>query len=66
LLYSFMFELIGFLISTMFFMLMMLMVTCGIKRWKQSLVIGVVFSVGIYFIFNELLSINLPSGTLFS
>lgn len=66
LLYSFMFEPVGFVISTIFFMLMMLMVTCGIKRWKQSLVIGVVFSVGIYFIFNELLSINLPSGTLFS
>lgn len=66
LIYAAIFEHAGFIISTIIFMFMMLTVTCGITRWKRSLFIAALFSISIYFIFDELLAINLPSLTLFS
>lgn len=66
LVYAAIFEHAGFMLSTGLFMFSMLIITGGIRTWMRSLLIAVSFSVGIYFLFNELLAINLPVSQLFS
>lgn len=66
LIYAAIFEHAGFILSTALFMFSMLVITCEIRKWKSSLLIAVLFSTGIYFIFNELLAINLPVSSLFN
>ncbi len=65
LVYAAIFEHAGFILSTSLFMLVMLFITCGLSSWKRSLLIAVLFSTGIYVIFDQLLAINLPVNSLF-
>jgi len=58
--YALLFEHIGYVISTSLFMFSTLTVTCGIKEWKKSALISIIFAGSIFFTFNELLSVNLP------
>jgi len=58
--YALLFERLGYVISTFLFMVMMLTITSGKASWKKSIIISLVFSVGVYFVFNTLLSISLP------
>lgn len=58
--YAVLFEHLGYVISTLMFMFCVLTITSGIKEWKKSVLIAFLFAVGVYFIFNTLLSISLP------
>lgn len=58
--YALLFEHLGYVISTFFFMFLMLTITSGKEAWKQSVVVSIAFSVGIFFVFSSLLSISLP------
>lgn len=60
-LYALLFEHIGYVLSTFLFMLRMLFLTCGRSAWKKNIVISILFSIAIYFIFSVLLSVHLPS-----
>lgn len=64
--YALIFEHAGYMVSTGLFMFAMLLITSGVGAWKRSLLIAVLFSTGIYFIFSELLAINLPTSLMFS
>ncbi len=66
LIYASIFEHAGYILSTTLFMLAMLFITCGLRSWKRSLLIAVLFSACIYFIFDQLLAINLPASALFN
>lgn len=58
--YALTFEHLGYVISTMIFMFCVLTITSGIKEWKKSILIAVIFAIGVFFVFNILLSISLP------
>jgi putative tricarboxylic transport membrane protein len=58
--YALIFEHLGYVISTFLFMVVMMTITSGKDMWKKSVVISLLFAVGVYFIFNTLLSISLP------
>jgi putative tricarboxylic transport membrane protein len=58
--YALLFEHLGYVISTSIFMFWVLTITSGIKEWKTSIIVALCFAVGVYFIFNTLLSISLP------
>ena len=64
--YALSFEHAGYVISTFFFMFFMLTVTCGITSWKKSALISIIFAGGIFILFNELLSVNLPPFPFFN
>lgn len=64
--YALSFEHVGYVISTFFFMFAMLMVTCGVSYWKKGAIISIIFAGGIFFTFNDLLSVNLPPFPLFN
>ncbi|MDP5254691.1 MULTISPECIES: tripartite tricarboxylate transporter TctB family protein [unclassified Vibrio] len=61
LIYAATFEHLGYVLSTFVFMFAMLMVTCGAAKWKKNAFIALVFALGVYLIFNQLLAVNLPS-----
>ncbi|OEF23610.1 tripartite tricarboxylate transporter TctB family protein [Vibrio rumoiensis] len=65
-LYALTFEHLGYVISTFFFMFAMLMVTCGSAYWKKGAMIAIIFAGGIFFTFNNLLSVNLPPFPFFN
>lgn len=56
-------EHIGFVISTILFILVSSRLL-GFKRWMINILTSIVFSLGVYYLFNELLAIILPSGIL--
>ena len=61
--YALTFELIGYPVATL------LMFTAGIyvlerKHWKRDLVIALIASFGIFFLFRFVLRVNLPAGIL--
>ncbi|MFD1068119.1 tripartite tricarboxylate transporter TctB family protein [Oceanobacillus locisalsi] len=58
--YTFLFERIGFLISTMLFLTGLLFVINGTKPWIKNIVIAVIFSVVSWYSFSELLNVSLP------
>ncbi|MFG6147821.1 tripartite tricarboxylate transporter TctB family protein [Halobacillus sp. B23F22_1] len=62
-LYIFLFEILGFLITTFLFIL-----ACstflGYRKWGTSLVVSIVFPGALYYVFNYLLQIRLPQGIL--
>lgn len=58
--YALIFEHLGYVISTFLFMFLMTTITSGKEAWKKSIVVALVFSVGVFFIFSTLLSISLP------
>jgi putative tricarboxylic transport membrane protein len=63
LIYIFLLELIGFIIMTSVF-IFACSAFLGYKKYKISAVVALVFSFLLYFLFNYLLLIHLPSGVL--
>ena len=61
--YSLLFEHIGYIASTIF-MLMGLLSIMNKGKLKQNIIISVIFSVSAYFVFAKLLAISLPPGLL--
>ncbi len=58
--YALIFDTLGYVISTFFFMFAMLTITSGIVAWKRSAIVAALFAVVVYFIFNTLLAVSLP------
>ncbi|UAL49344.1 tripartite tricarboxylate transporter TctB family protein [Sutcliffiella horikoshii] len=63
LIYIFLLEIVGFVIMTATFVF-----TCssflGYKKYKVSVLVAIIFSLLLYFLFNYLLLIHLPPGVL--
>lgn len=60
LIYTFLFERIGFLFSTIIFLGALLFLVNGKERWKTNVIVAVVFSVLSWYAFAELLQVSLP------
>lgn len=58
--YSLIFERIGFIPSTILFLGGMLFFVNGVKEWKINLVISLCFTFGAWYVFERLFFINLP------
>ncbi|WP_413283214.1 tripartite tricarboxylate transporter TctB family protein [Vibrio sp. MA40-2] len=58
--YALLFEHLGYVISTFLFMAAMLTITSGFGDWKRSLIVALLFSGTVFFIFNTLLAVSLP------
>lgn len=58
--YALVFEPLGYVISTFLFMLSILSLTNGIKKYKINAIVAFCFALGIYILFAKLLSISLP------
>ncbi|MGE4283524.1 MAG: tripartite tricarboxylate transporter TctB family protein [Clostridia bacterium] len=58
--YALIFEKVGYVLATIFFMSTMLFTLNGKKQWKTNMIVAVCFSIGIYVIFLKLLGIPLP------
>ena len=62
-LYAFLLDKTGFVISTAALMMAALTVVLRIRRWLFVAAFAVVFSIGCWVVFNSLLGIPLPPGT---
>lgn len=62
--YAFMFSLIGYVFSTIIFLIFQFLIFGGVKNLKYGLIVSIIFSLAIYFIFNNLLGIILPASPL--
>lgn len=60
LIYAVIFNPLGYVLATLFFMNAMLFALNGKEQWKTNLVVSASFSVGIYLIFMKALGISLP------
>lgn len=60
LVYTFIFETLGFLISTFLFLGVLLFLINGSKKWLLNIIIALVFSVVTWYAFAELLKVSLP------
>ncbi|WP_181347211.1 tripartite tricarboxylate transporter TctB family protein [Thalassobacillus sp. CUG 92003] len=60
LIYTFLFERIGFLYSTILFLGGLLFVVNGRKKWLINIVVAVIFSFVSWYSFSELLQVSLP------
>lgn len=60
LIYAFLFELVGFLISTIIFLSGLLFLLNGRKKWVGNIIIAVSFSVITWYSFAILLKVSLP------
>ncbi|SFK69148.1 tripartite tricarboxylate transporter TctB family protein [Salinicoccus halodurans] len=58
--YTFLFERIGFLISTVLFLGALLFLINGRRKWLTNIIVAVVFSTASWYTFAELLSVSLP------
>ncbi len=58
--YALIFDRLGYIISTFLFMFAMQTITSGWQRWLRSLIVAILFSCCIYFVFSTLLSVSLP------
>ncbi|AWG44359.1 tripartite tricarboxylate transporter TctB family protein (plasmid) [Priestia filamentosa] len=58
--YTLIFELVGFLFATIFYLGALLFTLNGKTKWKVNITVAVVFSLIIWYVFKELLSISLP------
>lgn len=58
--YSFLFERLGFLFSSMIFLGGLLFVVNGLNKWLQNIIITVLFSFVSWYVFAELLKVSLP------
>lgn len=59
--YIFAFELLGFLVTTILFIIAIMMIT-GERGWRKLGITSVAVSISLYFIFKELLNVLLPLG----
>lgn len=60
LIYTFIFERVGFLISTILFLGALLFLINGTKKWLMNIIIALVFSFVTWYAFAELLRVSLP------
>lgn len=60
-LYALIFDHVGYIIATFIFMELMLLITNGKEKWKINTIVSLVFSVGVFYIFNNLLGVVLPN-----
>jgi putative tricarboxylic transport membrane protein len=58
--YSFLFDRIGFLFSTVIFLGGLLFTLNGRKKWLQNIIVSVLFSLISWYVFAELLQVSLP------
>ncbi|WP_411842720.1 tripartite tricarboxylate transporter TctB family protein [Salinicoccus sp. HZC-1] len=58
--YTFLFERIGFLISTVLFLTALLFLINGRRKWLLNIIVAVLFSAVSWYTFAELLSVSLP------
>lgn len=58
--YTFLFERIGFLFSTLLFLTGLLFLINGRRKWLTNIIAAVLFSVLSWYAFSELLSVSLP------
>lgn len=59
--YFFLINKIGFIIATLIFLIVFMRVL-GIKKWVMSIPISIVTTFLIYFLFQDILKVQLPSG----
>ena len=62
--YTLMFDQIGYVFSTIIFLILQFLIFGGVKNLKYGIIVSVVFALAIYFIFNNLLGIILPNSAL--
>lgn len=58
--YAILYERVGFVISTIFFLEAVLAAINGKNQWKINTMVAVCFSIGIYILFSKILGIILP------
>lgn len=63
-LYAFLLEKIGYIVTTFAFLLISFQ-TMEKGKWIQSIIIAAAFSIGVYYLFSELLGGSLPRFPLF-
>ena len=63
-LYTLLFDKIGYSFSTIIFLMLQFAIFGGIKNLKYGWIVALVFTLSIYFIFNHLLGIILPRSAL--
>lgn len=63
LVYTVIFDRAGFVFSTLIFLMSMLM-TINAGKFKQNLIITLVFTLGLWYVFSSVFQINLPSSPL--
>ncbi len=59
-LYTFAFEVVGFLVSTILFLVALLFIINGRKKWIINIVVALVFSFSAWYVFSQLLKVSLP------
>lgn len=59
-LYSVLFLRVGFVISTLIFLGLLLFVVNGRKKWIANIAITILFTFGCWYAFSELLNVSLP------
>ena len=62
--YTLIFNQIGYVFSTIIFLILQFLIFGGIRNLKYGIIVSIIFSLAIYFIFNNLLGIILPSSAL--
>lgn len=63
-LYTVLFNVIGYVFSTIMFLEIELLIFIGLKGWKVSTIIAVLFSIIAFLIFNVFLGIYLPKSPI--
>lgn len=58
--YAILFNILGYVLSTIIFLEVELLIFGGLKSWKVSTIVSVLFSVIAFIIFNTLLGLYLP------
>ncbi len=58
--YALLFNRIGYVFSTIFFLGALLFAINGIQRWKTNLSVSILFSLSIYILFSKVLGLILP------
>ena len=58
--YALLFNRIGYLLSTIVFLSMMLLLFNGREKWKINTVVALAFSIFIYVVFTKFLGVSLP------
>lgn len=64
-LYGLIFNKLGYVISTIVFLELILLLFNGKKNWKTNTIISVCFSVFIYIVFSKFLGVTLPATPFF-
>ncbi|MBR6026134.1 MAG: tripartite tricarboxylate transporter TctB family protein [Neisseriaceae bacterium] len=62
--YTLIFNKIGYVFSTIIFLILQFLIFGGVKNLKYGVIVAVVFAVAVYYIFNGLLGISLPKSAL--